>query len=100
LKKLLKTYANSSKRCLGRNPAGGAHLAVGATSEAKLRGRVGGMLLNAGGSNGQMCSSGGVSAQAPFAAICIGFKQFLQYLLLYEWVLSKFFNLCCYMHGF
>ena len=45
--------------------------------EAKLRGRVGDVLLNAGGSNGQMCSSGVISPRPPFAAMRMGFKQFV-----------------------
>ena len=47
----------------------------------------GGMLLNAGGSNGEKSGSGLGCIFSAFAAIRIGFKQFPQYLQLYAWVL-------------
>ena len=47
----------------------------------------GGMLLNAGGSNGQKYCSGVGFAFSFFIAIRIGFKQFLQYVLPYTLVL-------------
>ena len=71
--------------------------------EAKLRERVGDVILNAGGSNGNIdssCSGGGALAfvairvgfkqnLAYWSAICVGFKSPRQHLLLYAWVLSK-----------
>ena len=74
--------------------------------EAKLRGRVGVVLLSAQGSNGNIDSysppaAGWVALAfvairvgfkqnlAYWLAICVGFKSPRQHLLLYAWALSK-----------
>ena len=86
--------------------------------EAKLRGRVGAVLLNAGGSNGNIDSSGS-PAQAwvapAFVAIFVSFKQMSSYLfvfsvffcqsfvlplLLFAWVLRTCHYLCYCLHWF
>ena len=51
---------------------------VRACVRAKLRGRVREVSPDAGGSNGKLCGSGARWASTAFAAICMGFKQFLQ----------------------
>ena len=57
--------------------------------EAKLRERVGDVLLNAGGPNGKKSDSGGGFAVARLGVIAVCFKENVQILLLYAWVLSK-----------
>ena len=68
--------------------------------EAKLRERVGDVILNAGGSNGNIDSGGPGRAALAFVAKCVGFKEKPAYLLLFAWVLRARASICCYMRGF